>query len=155
MTSDAKNVEEYLKALEPERKAIVEKIHNTLLSNLPKGVESGMQYGMLGYFIPHSVFTPGYHCDPKEPLPFMGLASQKNSVNLYHMALYVMPDKLAWFKAEYAKTGLKLDMGKSCIRFKKLDQIPYELIAKLASCITAEEYIKLYTETIDTRTRKP
>lgn len=155
MTSDAKTVAEYIASLDPERKAVVAKIHDTLLNNLPRGVEAGIQYGMLGYFIPHSVFAPGYHCDPKQPLPFMALASQKQSVNLYHMALYTMPDVLEWFRQEYAKTGLKLDMGKSCIRFRKLDHIPYGLIARLARKITVQEYIKIYTETLDTRTKKP
>lgn len=154
MTSDAKTPAEYIASLEEDRRLVVEKLHSLLLQNLPKGFESGMQYGMLGYYVPHSVFPAGYHCDPKQPLPFVSLASQKQSVNLYHMGLYAMPDLLLWFQTEYAKTGYRLDMGKYCIRFKKPDQIPYDLIAELARRVTAEEYIALYTTTMDTRTKK-
>ncbi len=154
MTSNAKTPEEYIASLEPERKAVVEKIHKLILKNLPIGFEAGMQYGMLGYYVPHSVFPAGYHCDPKQPLPFMSLASQKQSVNLYHMTLYSNLELLNWFTDEFAKTDQKLDMGKSCIRFKKLDRIPYDLIAELASKVSVDEYIRFYTSALDSRTKK-
>ena len=104
-----------------------------------------MSYGMLGYVIPHRLYPGGYHVNPKEPLPFISLASQKHYVALYHMGLYAFPELQAWFVAEYAnRVNSKLDMGKSCIRFKKMDDIPYDLIAELCRKITVEDYIAKY-----------
>ena len=117
--------------------------------SLPKGFEEKMNYGMLGYVIPHSMYPEGYHCDPKLPLPFMNLASQKNFVAVYHMGIYANDELMQWFKDEYAKVvPTKLDMGKSCIRLKKMDQIPYELIGELASKITPQEWIATYEKQI-------
>src|SRR5690606_14230421 len=102
-------------------------------------------YDMIGWVIPHSIYPAGYHCDPKLPLPFLSIASQKNFVAVYHMGVYSDEKILNWFTEEYAKTiKTKLDMGKSCIRFKKMDQIPFDLIGELASKITVNEWIQTY-----------
>ena len=108
-----------------------------------------MQYGMIGYYIPHSIYADGYHCNPKEPLPFMSFASQKNSINLYHMGIYALPEIQDWFVNEYPKHCTnKLDMGKSCIRFKKMNEIPFDLIAELSKKITVKEWVDTYKTTI-------
>ncbi len=120
-------------------------MRQTILKNLPKGFEEGMGYGMLGYVVPHSRYPAGYHCDPKQPLPFVSLASQKNFIALYHMGLYMMPSLLHWFQEEYSKhSKKKLDMGKSCIRFKKADDIPYDLIGELMKKVSPDEWIACY-----------
>jgi hypothetical protein len=122
------------------------------LNNLPKGFEEQMSYGMLGYVVPHSIYPEGYHCNPKLPLPFMNIASQKNFIALYHMGIYAIPELLEWFTSEYPKhSSQKLDIGKSCIRFKKLDQIPFDLIAELAGKMTVEDWINCYETQIKSR----
>lgn len=149
MQYEAKSVTEYLEQIPENRKPIIEKIRVTINDNLPKGFEEGMNYKMIGYYIPHSIYLDGYHCDPKLPLPFMNIASQKNSINLYHMGIYANKELLDWFVREYPKhCKTKLDMGKSCIRFKKMDQIPYDLIGELASKMTSEEWISIYESSI-------
>ena len=149
MQNKANSAEEYIaKALE-ERKIVLEKLQKTIKTNLPKGFEEGMQYGMIGYYVPHTIYADGYHCNPKEPLPFMSFASQKNSINLYHMGIYALPKIKDWFVNEYPKhCSRKLDMGKSCIRFKKMDAIPFDLIAELCKKITVNNWIKVYEENI-------
>jgi uncharacterized protein YdhG (YjbR/CyaY superfamily) len=138
----ANSVEEYLKALPQDRLDAVTKIRAAILKKLPKGFEECLNYGMIGYVVPHSIYPKGYHCDPKQPLPFMNIASQKNFISLYHMGLYINPDLLTWFVAEYPKhSAAKLDMGKGCVRFKKLDQIPYKLIEELTAKIKVKEFI--------------
>lgn len=145
MQYEAKSVTEYLEQIPENRKPIIEKIRVKINDNLPKGFEEGMNYKMIGYYVPHSIYPDGYHCDPKLPLPFMNIASQKNSINLYHMGIYANKELLDWFVREYPKhCKTKLDMGKSCIRFKKMDQIPYDLIGELASKMTSEEWISIY-----------
>lgn len=145
MHSTANDADEYLKSLPSEKKSAVIELRNVIKSNLPSGFEEGMGYGMLSFHVPHSKYPAGYHVDPNQPLPFISLASQKNYIALYHMGLYANPELLKWFVEEYPNySKRKLDMGKSCIRFKKTDDIPYELIAKLASKMTAEEWIGLY-----------
>lgn len=145
MISKANNPEDYVKEIPAERKEVFEKIRNTILKNLPKGFSECMSYGMLGYIVPHSIYPAGYHCDPKLPLPFAGLANQKNSINLYHMGIYSKPDLLAWFQDEYAKQcKSKLDMGKGCIRFKKMDDIPFKLIGDLIKKVSVKEWIHTY-----------
>lgn len=145
MHSAAKDPERYLESLAEERKAAVEKIRQVLLQNLPKGFEEGMAYGMLSYHVPHSLYAPGYHAEPSQPLPFINLASQKNYIALYHMGLYAKPDLLEWFTNEYPKhTKRKLDMGKSCIRFKNMEDIPLALISSLATKMTPKEWISIY-----------
>lgn len=148
MQISANSPDEYLELIPDDRKPAMNKLRQTILSNLPKGFEETMSYGMIGYVVPHSVYPSGYHCDPKLPLPFMAIASQKNFVAFYHMAIYADKSLYEWFVAEYSNhTKSKLDMGKSCTRFKKPDEIPFELIGQLASKITTDHWIKMYEET--------
>jgi len=143
------SVEHYLNELPEDRKESVNQLREQILENLPKGVEETMSYGMLGYVLPHTVYPSGYHCDPKLPLPFMNVASQKNFIAVYSMVLYAKPGLKDWFVSEYAKRcKYKLDMGKSCIRFKKMNDIPFELIGELTAKVTAEEWIALYEHSI-------
>lgn len=145
MTSKAATVEEYLSSLPPDRRAALESVRATILGNLDSGFEEGMQYGMIGYYVPHRVYPAGYHCDPKQPLPFMGLAAQKGHMSLYMYGLYSNPQEQAWLEGEWARTDKKLDMGKACIRFKKLEDLPLPLIGKavkrgtVKKCIAAAE----------------
>ena len=152
MQSKATSPQQYLDELPEDRKEPVQKLRQQILDNLPNGMEEAMNYGMLGYVIPHSVYPDGYHCDPKLPLPFMNLASQKNFVAVYSMVIYAKKDIMDWFTSEYAKRcKYKLDMGKSCIRFKKLNDIPYDLIGELTSKISAEEWIQIYEDAYKNR----
>ncbi|MBL0145943.1 MAG: DUF1801 domain-containing protein [Chitinophagaceae bacterium] len=145
MQSKATTVEQYIAELPADRAKTITELRKVIKKNLPKGFKEGMGYGMMGYFVPHSLYPPGYHCTPELPLPFLSVASQKNFVAVYHMALYGSEKLLKWFTDEYAKTGCgKLDMGKSCIRFKKPENIPYKLIGELASKITPEQWIDMY-----------
>lgn len=145
MQSKARTPQEYVDSLPEERKRVISELRKVIRKNLPKGFAEVMAYGMLGYVVPHSLYPAGYHCDPKQPLPFMCLASQKNFVALYHMGIYSDKHLLLWFTKEYAKRSTaKLDMGKSCIRFKKLDTIPYTLIGELAGKMTPGEWIEVY-----------
>jgi len=124
-------------------------MRKTILDNLPKGFQEQISYGMLGWVIPHSKYPDGYHCDPKLPLPFINLASQKNFVALYHSGIYASPKLYDWFVGEYPKhCKRKLDMGKSCIRFKSMNDIPYELIGELSTKMTVDEWIGLYEKNI-------
>lgn len=149
MTSKALTPKEYLNGLDKERKQVISKLRSVINNNLPNGFEEGMGYGMISYHIPHTVYPDGYHCDPKTPLPFMNLASQKNFVAIYHMGIYANPEMLNWFTTEYPKhCSRKLDMGKSCIRFKKMNDIPYKLIAELTSKMSAQEWIDVYEANI-------
>lgn len=145
MQSKATTPEEYIESLPEDRKEVISKLRKIIKKNLPKGFGEGMYYGMLGFVVPHKLYPAGYHCDPKIPLPFLSVASQKNFVAVYHMGVYSDPKLLDWFTKEYGKhCKTKLDMGKSCIRFKKMDDIPYELIGELASKITPAEWISIY-----------
>ena len=145
MQSKAATIEEYINELPEERKEAIKNLRTEIKKNLPKGFKEEMSYGMIGYVVPHKLYPAGYHCTPELPLPFMNIASQKNFIAVYSMAVYSNPKLLKWFTDEYAKTGIgKLDMGKSCIRFKKPDQIPFKLIGELASKITVQEWIELY-----------
>ncbi len=145
MTIPASSPDEYVSLVPEERRAAFAKLRQTILKNLPKDFKEGMSYGMIGYVVPHSVYPAGYHCDPKLPLPFASIASQKNSINFYHMGIYAMPDLLQWFQAEYPKhCKTKLDMGKSCVRFKKPDDIPFELIGKLMKKVSVKDWIHVY-----------
>ena len=145
MRSEAKTALEYLSSLPEERIEPMDKLYKAIKKNLPKGFSEGMGYGMLGWSVPHSLYPPGYHCDPAQPLPFLGIASQKNFIAVYHMGIYSDPALLKWFTDEYPKhCKRKLDMGKSCIRFKKMDDIPYQLIGELASNMTPKEWIDMY-----------
>ncbi len=145
MKSTAQTPDEYINSLPSDRKEAMQKLRAVILKNLPKGFSEEMGYGMMGYVVPHSLYPNGYHCDPKLPLPFMGMASQKNFVAFYHMGIYASKPLLEWFVNEYPKhCTAKLDMGKSCIRFKKMDQIPYKLIGELVKKITPKEWISMY-----------
>jgi len=145
MQSKATTVETYLQELPAERQAAMKKLRTLVKKNLPKGFKEQMGYGMIGYVVPHSIYPGGYHCTPELPLPFMNIASQKNFIAVYHMGVYSDPKLLKWFTDEYAKAGVgKLDMGKSCIRFKKPENIPFDLIGELASKITVDDWIKTY-----------
>jgi uncharacterized protein YdhG (YjbR/CyaY superfamily) len=145
MQSKATTVEAYIAELPEDRKKAMTELRKVINKNLPKGFKEEMNYGNIGYVIPHSIYPAGYHCDPKLPLPFMGLASQKNSINFYHMGIYADPKLLKWFTDAHAKASPKrLDMGKSCIRYKKPEDIPYDLIGELVSKITVEEWINMY-----------
>jgi len=145
MQSKAETTDQYLKELPEDRKEPIKLLRQQILDNLPKGIEERMSYGMLGYVVPHSVYPDGYHCTPEKPLPFMNLASQKNFIAVYSMVLYAKEDLMKWFVSEYAKRcKYKLDMGKSCIRFKRINDIPYELIGELTSKVSTEEWIALY-----------
>ena len=149
MTSDAKTPEEYINALPADRKEAIAKLRNTILKNLPKGFSETMGYGMIGYVVPHTLYPAGYHCDPKLPLPFMSIASQKNFVAVYHMGIYANKALFDWFVNEYPNhVKRKLDMGKSCIRFKKIEEIPYDLIGTLAGKMTSQQWIDIYESEI-------
>ena len=145
MQYKADSPEDYINQVPEERKDVLKKLRKTIVSNLPEGFEEGIQYGMIGYYVPHSKYPSGYHCNPKDPLPFMSFASQKNSVNLYHSGIYAIPELHEWFVGEYPKhSKRKLDMGKSCIRFKKTEDIPFELIAELVTKMTPDDWIEVY-----------
>jgi hypothetical protein len=149
MNYKADSPEDYLKQLPEERQKVVSKLRETILRNLPKGFEEQMSYGMLGYVVPHSIYPDGYHCDTKLPLPFINLASQKNFVALYHSGIYADKKLGDWFIKEYPKhCERKLDMGKSCVRFKYMDDIPYDLIATLCTKMTVEEWVTLYEKNV-------
>ncbi len=145
MQSKAVTVEEYIDSLPEERKKVIISLRKEILKNLPKGFSEEMSYGMIGYVVPLKTYPDGYQCNPKLPLPFINIASQKNYIAMHHMGLYGIKELLKWFVDEYPKhSDTKLDMGKGCIRFKKLDKIPFELIGKLASKITPEKWITAY-----------
>lgn len=149
MTSKASSPKQYLEELPADRKEPVIQLRNTVLKNLPRGFTEIMSYGMLGYVVPHDIYPAGYHCDPKLPLPFISIASQKNFIAFYHMGIYARPDILKWFISEYpAHSKAKLDMGKSCVRFKKPEHIPYKLIAELVKKITVQEWITTYEKNV-------
>lgn len=145
MPTKAKTPKEYIDQLPADRKKAVAKLRTLLRKNLPKGFKEEMNYNMLGYVVPHSVYPNGYHCDTTQPLPFINLASQKHYIALYHMGLYSDKKLLDWFTKRYAETvNGKLDMGKSCIRFRKTDAIPYDLVSELARKMTPQQWIKTY-----------
>lgn len=145
MKSEAKTPEEYIKTLPADRQEAINELRKTILKNLPKGFTECMAYGMIGYVVPHSIYPDGYHCDPKIPLPFMNLASQKNFIAFYHMGMYGDKKLADWFTKEYPKHAKgKLDMGKSCVRFKKVDDIPYKLIGELVKKVSVKDWISAY-----------
>jgi uncharacterized protein YdhG (YjbR/CyaY superfamily) len=153
VTSKAATPEQYLAELPEDRRAAIQAVRDVILKNLPKGIEEGMQYGMIGYYVPHSIFPPGYHCDPKQPLPFASLASQKN-----HMAVYlcnIYQEDNTWFRQAYEATGKKLDMGAGCVRFKKLENLPLDLIGEVIAKYTVDEFIGKYQAVLaETKSRK-
>ncbi|MEP7164448.1 MAG: DUF1801 domain-containing protein [Ferruginibacter sp.] len=145
MTSKASSPEQYIMALPADRKEQMGKLRDTILKNIPAGFKEVMNYGMIGYVVPHELYPAGYHCDTKQPLPFVSIASQKNFIALYHMGIYASDPLLKWFVTEYPKhSSAKLDMGKSCIRFKKVGDIPFKLVAQLMKKVSVKEWIDSY-----------
>lgn len=145
MQYKAESPEDYINQLPEDRKGPIKKLRAVITKNIPKGFQETINYGMIGYVVPHSKYPNGYHCDPKSPLPFMNIASQKNFVAVYHMGVYAKKELLDWFVSEYPKySKRKLDMGKSCMRFKKMDDIPYDLIGELATKMSPDDWIEVY-----------
>lgn len=159
MQSKASSVKEYLQSLPADRRSALETLRKIILTNLDKGFEEGMQYGMIGYYVPHRIYPNGYHCDPKQPLPFAGLASQKNHISLYMMSCYENGPEGSWLKQAWTKAGKKLNMGKCCIRFTKLEDVPLEVVGEAFRRVTASKYIEFYESVIRTKnkasSRKP
>ena len=149
MQIKASTPEEYIAQLPEERQEALNKLRKIISDNLPTGFEECISYGMIGYVVPHRTYPSGYHCDPKLPLPFLNIASQKNYVAVYHSGIYASPELNDWFVKEYPKhCSTKLDMGKSCIRFKKTEQIPYELLAELCKKMDVDQWIELYEKNV-------
>jgi hypothetical protein len=149
MQSKAATPDEYIKQADEDKREAIIKLRDIVCKNLPGGFVEMMASGMINYCVPRSIYPAGYHVDPKQPLPFLAIACQKHFIALYHMGLYSSPELLKWFTNEYPKhSKAKLDMGKSCVRFKKPDAIPYKLIGELVSKMTPSEWIKVYERTI-------
>jgi hypothetical protein len=147
--SQAKTVEQYLKELPPERRAVMNAVRDVINKNIHKDFQEGMGYGMMGWSVPHSIFPDGYHCDPSQPLPFAGLASQKNAYSLYLMHIYGKPENERLLREAFAAIGKKPDMGKCCIRFKKLEDIPLDAIGKIVKGMTVKQWIAAYVASRD------
>lgn len=154
MKSTPVSVEEYLDSLESDRRSAIESLRQTINANLPEGYEEGIQYGMIGWFVPHSIYPPGYHCNPKQPVPFVSVASQKSHIGLYAFCIYADPALAAWFVEEYKKTGKQLDMGKSCIRFKKPEDIPLELIGQTIARVPVSDFLGQYESTLNSKGKR-
>lgn len=149
MKIEANSPEEYIASIPEDRKKPVSELRQVINENLPEGFEETMSYGMIGYVVPHTVYPDGYHCDPSLPLPFMNLASQKNYIAVYHSGIYAKKELQDWFVEEYKKeTGKKPDMGKSCIRFKNLENIPFQLIGELSAKLSSKEWIEIYEKNV-------
>ncbi|MBS1648014.1 MAG: DUF1801 domain-containing protein [Bacteroidetes bacterium] len=145
MKKASNTTEEYINQLTGDRKQAVAKLKEVIATNLPKGFVETIGCGMIAFVVPHSLYSDGYHCNPQLPLPFINIASQKNFISLYHMGLYAKTELLKWFTNEHAKRyKFKLDIGKSCIRFKKEEQIPYELLADLAKKMSVKQWVDVY-----------
>ena len=155
MQSTAKTPDEFFAQLPDDRKDAMNKLRKAIKSNLPKGFKEEMSYGMVGYVVPHTIYPAGYHCNPKLPLPFINLASQKNYIALYHMGIYGDPKLLEWYATEYAKqVNSKIDMGKGCLRFKKPDEIPFKLLGELATKMTVKDWINQYESLYKSKLKK-
>lgn len=155
MSNSILTVEDYILQAPQERQKSLKELRNVIKNHLPKGFEEGILYNMIGYYVPHTIYPEGYHCNPKLPLPFINFASQKNSINLYHSGIYAYPPLYEWFVETYPKySSHKLDMGKSCIRFKKMEAIPFELIGQLCEKMTTKEWILIYEATLKTGGRR-
>lgn len=149
MKVKANTIEEYLENIQEDRKPIINQIRDTVNQNIPDGFHECLNYGMLGWVVPHEIYPDGYHCNQKLPLPFMNLASQKNHIGFYHSGIYASPELMKWFTNEFTKhSDRKLDMGKSCIRFKKPEHVPLDLLAELVSKMTTDDWISLYEQNI-------
>ena len=149
MQFKAETILDYISQLPEDRKEPISKLRNIINQNIDRGFEEILSYNMPGWVVPHSLYPDGYHCDPKLPLPFLGIASQKHFIAVYHMGVYASPKLLEWFISEYPKhCSTKLDMGKSCIRFKNIENIPYNLIGELIAKMSANDWIMLYESTV-------
>ena len=148
MQSKAKTVAEYIASLPSDQREVLAAVRTVILANLDGGFQEAMQYGMVGYSVPHSRFPAGYHCDPKQPLPFAALAAQKNSFSLHLMGLYMNPDELKWFTQAWKASGKKLDMGKACVRFKKLDDVALDVVGEAFRRVSADAWIATYEATL-------
>jgi len=149
MQYKAVDADDYISQIPKERQAAMKKLRSVIKKNLPKGFKEGVSYGMMGWSVPHSLYPAGYHCKPEDPLPFIGIASQKNFIAVYHMGIYAIPSLHKWFTTAHAKASRKkLDMGKSCLRYKKPEDIPYDLIGELATKITPDEWIEVYEKNL-------
>ncbi len=155
MQSKATTVKKYLAELPADRRQALEQVRAVILKNLPKGYEEGMQYGMIGYYVPHTLYPPGYHCNPKEPLPFASLASQKNHMAIYLMCIYAMEDHREWFCDAWIKTGKKLDMGKGCVRFKKIEDVPLNVVGQAIKRVSVKKHIEHYESIIKPGGKRP
>ena len=154
MKAQGKTVNDILINLPADRVLPFNELHEVIVKNLPKGFEAAISYGGLGYVVPHKIYPAGYHCKPEEPLPFAGIASQKHSINFYHMGLYSDPGLLKWFQAEFPRhSKQRLDMGKGCVRFNKFDDIPYKLIGQLMKKISVKQWIATYESTIKSKSK--
>lgn len=155
MPSDAKTVEEFIEALPTDRQLAIRAVRDTFLKHLPKGYEEGMQYGMIGYYVPHTIYPGGYHCDPKQPLPFAGIASQKNHMSLHLMCVYMGSSEIKEkFVAAWKATGKRLDMGAACIRFKKLEDVALDVLGETIAAVPVEKYVAIYESLIPASHRK-
>jgi uncharacterized protein DUF1801 len=152
--SKAKTVAEYLAELPDDRRKSIAAVRNVILENLDKDFEEGMQYGMIGYYVPHRVYPAGYHCDPRQPLPFAALGSQKNYMSLHLMCIYGDTNQLKWFQQAWKNAGKKLDMGKACVRFKSLDDVPLEVVAEVFRRVRAANYIEQIERAVKARSGK-
>jgi hypothetical protein len=148
MQSRATTVEAYLAQLPEDRRAAISAVREVILANLDKDYREGMQYGMIGYFVPHEVFGPGYHCDPRQPLPFASLASQKSHMALYLMCAYGHAPTREWFEKAWKATGRKLDMGKACVRFKRIEDVPLEVVGEVIRRVPAKKWVEVYVESL-------
>lgn len=154
MTSSAKTVNQYLDGLPTDRRAAISAVRDVVLANLPTGYEEVMQYGMISYVVPHSIYPAGYHCKPSEPLTFASLGSQKNHMAIYLCNVYGHRETETWFRKAYEATGKKLDMGKSCVRFKSLDQLPLEVIGQVIARTPVDKYIAGVEQALKRRPEK-
>jgi hypothetical protein len=156
MQSKATTVAKYLAELPADRRSAIQAVRKVILKNLDKGFEEGMSYGAIGYYVPHKLYPAGYHCNPSLPLPFGGLGSQKHYMSVGFMHIYGSKELDAWFRSAWAKSGKKLDMGKCCIRFRKLEDLPLDVIGKMVGMMSAKDYIDFYETTLrDMRSKKP
>jgi len=154
MSDSPNTVNAYLAQLTEDRREVLQAVRAVILENLPKGYEEGIQYGMIGYYVPHNVYPRGYHCDPRQPLPFASLASQKNHMALYLMGIYGNPEQEDWFRKAWIKSGKKLDMGKSCVRFKKLEDVPLQVIGQAVKRVPVAKLIAHYEAILANRPRQ-
>jgi hypothetical protein len=161
MQSKATTVKDYLASLPEDRRAAISAVRDVIRRNLGPGYEEGMQYGMIGYYVPHKVYPAGYHCDPRQPLPFAGLASQKQHMSMYLMGVYCGcvdgkdSDRARWFREAWVKAGKKLDMGKACVRFKKLEDVPLEVVGEAIRRMPSDEFIREYETSLAAIGRTP